>query len=379
MQRPHFMTRIASILSIAILTIACTSQLSESNQTTNVKQLSKTEALESPSLRVDTILQFSVMITAILQDSRGHYWFGSHGDGLCRYDGESYTYFTANKGLPNGSPREFAPGPDWDDVRKINAGNQIGHIQEDKLGNIWITNGDNRICKFDGQEFRAVEVAAKFNYITDLTGSDWEAALNDIWMPTWAEMGIFRYDGHELRLYSLPKPYSTSRDGVSEAYFDREGNLWFGTMDNGIFRYDGDTFKRINKDNEMGVCRAVFQDSAGKIWAGNNRIGLANIEGDSLSLFTTKVHSSETSESGFGAQTIEQDKHGDIWIGTFSDGLWRYDGEQINHYTKNESLIIETVKTIYKDNKGKLLFGIGEGSVYRYDGESFYRFDGEGR
>lgn len=65
-------------------------------------------------LKTDT-LKFNSGIRAILQDSNGNYWFGSHKEGVGFYNGKIFQYFTTFNGLPN---------------------NQIRSIQEDTYGNI---------------------------------------------------------------------------------------------------------------------------------------------------------------------------------------------------------------------------------------------------
>jgi ligand-binding sensor domain-containing protein len=306
------------------------------------------------------------MITDIFEDSRGNFWFGSHGDGLCRYDGKQYTYYTVDNGLPNGTVREIAPGPDWSKTRKINGGNQIGSIQEDKNGHIWFGNGDNIICKFDGQAFSPVHSANESTLLTNRSDKEWKTELEYMWFGRWDKLGVYRYDGNKLEHLTFPLPYGSHDDGVSEVYKDNEGNIWFGTMDNGTFRYTGESFTRINKNDEIGICRSVFQDNTGRIWITNNRFGLSYLEGDTLTIFSKDY-----------VQSIEQDKNGDLWFGTFANGLLRYDGKKLDRYTNDNGLPIVTVKTIYKDKSGKLWFGIGEGTVYGFNGESFYRFDGK--
>ena len=39
------------------------------------------------------------MVARIIEDKKGNLWFG--GDGLCRYDGKSFTRFTTKDGLIN--------------------------------------------------------------------------------------------------------------------------------------------------------------------------------------------------------------------------------------------------------------------------------------
>jgi hypothetical protein len=59
-------------------------------------------------------------VRAILQDRSGNYWFGSHFEGVCRFDGERFQCFTIADGLSD---------------------NQVRSIQEDARGTIWFDNG----------------------------------------------------------------------------------------------------------------------------------------------------------------------------------------------------------------------------------------------
>ena len=385
MQKVYLNSQIYLLLFSVIFTTSCSSQISENNSAQSVaittEILSKgNDSINTPP-RIDSVLQFSVMITSMFEDSKGNFWFGSHGDGLCRYDGKQFTYFTVKQGLPNGTVREIAPGPDWSKTRKINAGNQIGSIQEDKNGNIWLKNGDNIISKFDGQAFRTIHPDKESTLLTNRSNKEWKTELDYLWFGSWYELGLYRYDGNKLVHLTFPHPYGSNDDGVSELYKDNEGNIWFGTMESGTFRYDGKSFTRITEDDEIGTCRSVFQDNTGRIWITNNRFGLYYLEGDSLTNFTKEYlynnKDLKSNEFKTGIQSIEQDKNGDLWFGTFGNGLWRYDGKKLTHYTIDNSLPIVTVKTIYKDKSGKLWFGIGEGTVYGFNGKSFYRFDGK--
>ncbi len=331
---------------------------------------------------IDSILQFNVMVTDIFEDSKGNFWFGSHGDGLCKFDGKSYTYFRANHGLPNGVMREFAPGLDWDDVRRINSSDQVGHIQEDKNGDIWIKLGGNEICKYDGHVFNEVAVDEKRILSTQLSDAEWQANLECLWFGGAEGMGMHRYDGDKLVYLYFPESFVKERDGVSELYIDNDGVMWLGTMGNATFRYDGQSFRQVARENELGICRSVFQDKSGRVWITNNRFSLNYWEGDSLVNFIeeySKIHNDSQILQEFpsGFQTIEQDLNGDMWFGTFGEGLWRYDGQNLAHYDGDESFPIGIAKVVYKDRDGDLWFGLNEGSVYSFDGSYFIRFDAQ--
>ena len=69
----------------------------------------------------------SEFIRKMYQDNKGNYWFGTNGDGVIRYNGESLDQFTVNEGF---------------------GGTAVRGIVEDKEGNIWFgTSGG--LSKYD--------------------------------------------------------------------------------------------------------------------------------------------------------------------------------------------------------------------------------------
>lgn len=371
-------------LFLLVLATGCSSARSD-DRTSNTGTLPANDAqttLDDTLIglpTMDSVLQFNVMVTVIFEDSRGHFWFGSHGDGLCRYDGTNYTYFRANHGMPKGIEREFAPGPDWSIVRKINGSNQINAIEEDKNGTIWISNGDGILCKLNGSVFEPVPVDKKGVLPLKLSRESWKKEQEHLWIGASNALGLYRYNGKTLEYFALPKHDASGWDGISEFYRDKDGAFWLGTMENGTFRYDGNTFTPMNKKDEIGICRSVFQDKSGRIWITNNRYDMNYLRGDSLVNFIEEYRAKTKElvpEFGKAFQSIAQDAEGNLWFGTFGAGLWRYDGEQLTHITKDGILPILLVKAMYKNSAGELLYSIGEGSVYRYDGKGFVRFDG---
>jgi len=338
------------------------------------------------SLRTDSALQFSVMITAIFEDSKGNFWFGTHGDGLCKYDGEVYTYFTVGNGLPAGTDREIAPGTDWDARRVINGGDQIGSIQEDKEGNIWMKSQDN-ICRYDGQRFVEISPATEGILSTTLSDEEWQEDLENLWFGIPGEFGVYQFNGSELESLKLPHSDASGRDGVSAIYKDTQGAVWLGTMENGTFRYDGKSFERITNSTTQGISRSVFQDHSGQIWIPQNGKAMFYWKDTSTKLSANRElinfseeylkNYPETSNKDLltGAQCIEQDSNGDIWFGSFGGGLYRYNGTTVTNILPNEDESLSVSKTIYKDRSGRLWFGLGEGSVYECKGDSFVRFD----
>jgi ligand-binding sensor domain-containing protein len=97
---------------------------------------------------------FNSGVRAILQDRSGNYWFGSHFEGVCRFDGEHFQCFTEADGLSN---------------------NQVRSIQEDARGTIWFDNGvgissyaAGTIASSKDRRYDATDETAKFELALEL-------------------------------------------------------------------------------------------------------------------------------------------------------------------------------------------------------------------
>lgn len=310
--------------------------------------------------KTDT-LKFTSGIRAIFQDSKGNYWFGSNNEGVSFYNGKSFEYFTNAEGL---------------------ADNQIRSIQEDKNGKIWI--GTLRgVSVYDEGKFT--------NYPSKNNNPllDWQKTKGDLWFYAWEEGGISRFDGINMNYLMFPKPKNINPDntfGVTDISKDKEGKVWIATY-SALFSYDGkmvnifDNEKLNLKNDELLHIRSVLADSKGRIWIGNNGIGVLLIEGNSIIHFSEKNHLIHPTSTKRGDKSklgtlehvfaIEEDAEGNIWFGDRDTGAWKYDGKKVINYTINNKLVSPMIWTIYKDNKNNLLFGLANGNIFKFNGKSF--------
>ena len=70
-------------------------------------------------------------VARITEARNGNLWFAG-GDGICRYDGKTFTCLTTKDGLTNKG---------------------IWSILEDETGNLWIGSSNTGLCRFDGKTF----------------------------------------------------------------------------------------------------------------------------------------------------------------------------------------------------------------------------------
>jgi ligand-binding sensor domain-containing protein len=321
-------------------------------------------------------LQFTSGIRSIFQDSKGNFWFGSLQEGVAVYNGHSFTYFTTNNGLSD---------------------NQIHTIQEDKQGVIWF-NTQQGVSSYNGKiimNYTNGNVGKSPNsfpfHSTQPSQGTWMKSNNDIWFEAGNKEGVYRFDGQQLHYLAFPahKVLNAADNlfAVTAISKGKKNMIWFATYA-GIFGYNGNGFTIIN-DETLGFdrnvaplhIRSVFEDSKGRLWIGNNGIGVLLKQGDSIINFSEQHHLIHPTSGRKGNKslpgtlehvfTIAEDRHGNIWFGDRDAGIWKYDGVSMTNYTKANGLSNDFVLSIFEDNKGELWFGMADGSILKFNGKTF--------
>lgn len=341
-------------------------------------ELNRTELVAASE--IDT-LKFTSGIRSIFQDSKDNYWFGSLQEGVAVYNGKSFNYFTTNEGLTD---------------------NQIHRIQEDKKGVIWF-NTQNGVSSYDGKSIKnhtSTEngISISLNPVTfnDASRNKWTKTDSDLWFGAGIKEGVFRYDGQKIDYLAFP-PHKVlnlhdNLFAVTSISKRKSNMIWFATYA-GVFGYNGHEFEIINDetlgfDRNIGSLhiRSILEDSKGRLWMGNNGIGVLLKKGDSIINFSKKnnlIHPTsskrETSKRGDKSKpgtlehifTIAEDRNGNIWFGDRDAGVWKYDGNTMTNYTKQDGLTNDFAQSIFEDRNGELWFGMSDGNIFKFNGKIF--------
>lgn len=338
------------------------------------------KANPAPALQINLdenyYLKFKSGIRCILEDKQGNTWIASDKEGVCKYDGKTFTYFDYDDGLCN---------------------NQIRTIYEHPNGEIWFEGGYG-LSYYNGKELitpkeRNYNSPRKWRYPKDALWFKPDASTGH----TEAEggIGVYCYDGESLDYFPFPiNPladidawgYSVSTNFVK----GKDGTTWFGTY-NAVIGYDGSDFtffeNRIlglpNDNNGLHV-RALFEDSKGTLWIGNNGIGILKQEGDKFINFSQRkgLTSVESVFKGISVKpnrlmehifAIGEDKEGNMWFGDRDTGAWRYDGQTMKNYTYMDGLTCMHISQIYNAKNAELWFAMGDGNVLKFEGERFVK------
>ena len=332
---------------------------------------------ESPDRSESDTLRFTSGIRAIYQDRKGNFWFGSLQEGVALYTGSRFQYFTTQDGLSD---------------------NQIHAIQEDIHGVIWFET-QSGVSSYDGH--RMVDhtqsgpgaASATFSFLPKATQpSAWMKSEDDLWFAAGNASSVFRYDGKQLHRLDLPpQKVLHSNDNLFAVTDISKGQdrIWFATYA-GVFGYNGREFslildETVGFDRKKGPLhiRSILEDSKGRLWIGNNGMGVLLKEGDAIRHFSMDYQLFHPKSKRNGEKsppgtlehvfTIGEDHQGNIWFGDRDAGIWKFDGSKMQNFTKNEGLVNDFALSIFEDRQKVLWFGMANGQVYQWNGHSFER------
>ena len=167
------------------------------------------------------------------------------------------------------------------------------------------------------------------------------------------------------------KPIGDDRDIVTNGLLDKDGNMWFTTLTEGLYKYNGSKF--INYTVKDGLCsnkvNSVVEDKDGLLWFATAK-GLCKYDGKTFINFQLpKENPKDVSpETGLPSRespeilSLIQDKSGDFWLGTLTKGAYHFDGKTFTSYLKfkgriqpADSVYNNVIQSIVEDNAGNTL------------------------
>ncbi len=213
------------------------------------------------------------LVFSLLEDKSGKLWIGTNIGVYC-YNGIAFTRFLDNQSVINSN------GLTLDTVNRM---------LEDKHGNIWFTSKMEGVCRYDGRSiinYKPKDETYFWGLLEDKNGNIWVGGRNK---------GVWRYDGK-----TFTNILQNDRFDTYLAYSiiqDKTGNIWFGTeaiepskreTEGGIWVYDGKTFKNFSKKDGLshnGVW-SILEDKAGNMWVGTRNTGLSRYDGKTFTSFS---------------------------------------------------------------------------------------------
>lgn len=256
-------------------------------------------------------------VLSIQEDSAGRLWFTTR-DGVSRYDGSTFTNVTSN--INNAPFNTFKPKP----------------------GSVYFSR-TNGVCYYDGTTYAMFTLhpltyqppvntpyRAYGVYVTYVDRA------GNVWFGT-QEKGVCVFNGRTFSY--LDKHNLGGGPAVRAIYQDRNGVMWFGNNGGGLFRYDRGVLRNITEEQHLGnedflkkkmpvdkpgsMARvfAINEDADGNLWIGTVDAGVWKYDGKTFTNYTTR-----DGLAGSSVTVIYKDRKGALWFVVNGTTLQQFNG-----------------------------------------------------
>ncbi|MFY0683878.1 MAG: hypothetical protein JXR20_04945 [Balneola sp.] len=267
-------------------------------------------------------------------------------------------------------PGAFFIGTSNDGILKLEdnkvtlLGKNLGLISKDLVGfykdrkeRLWVYSYEGALIN-DGSQFQPFRINKDDQDLDFQIRSMLEDNEGNLWFGSVAK-GLFRFKDTKISMIDVNDGLTNQR--MLSLTKLNDGNLVFGTNCGGFFTSKNGIveFPAINEYLPNNCIWSVFQDSKDRIWFSANGLYMTN----SLEEKGKNFNLNDGFE-GNNIFAITEDKLGNIWIGC-SNGIFKYNDESgFNTYKTEEGLNYSETRVFYEDTKGNIWAGTISG-IYK--------------
>lgn len=280
------------------------------------------------------------VIFSMTLDNDGNLFAGCINTGLYRFDKKTDRFVNVSPALKNIPVKSLTTAPDG----KIMVG-----TDKDGLYEYNPQDGTTRLVSLPYMDSNRTKV---HSVAYDRFGNRWMGIFQKgvLMIPPQSE-GFQRLTGE------TPSFSSFSSSCVNSILEDREGMLWVGTDNDGIYKFDAGLRPVMHlRETVPSIVTGLLEDSKGRLWISSygDGVGTLNkVSGIYSPLHIVDKYGNVVKHS-FG---IVEDNKGNLWISTMGSGLFKMDASTGNikpvKITKDENLWIPS---IYYSKSGDNLY-----------------------
>lgn len=386
-------------------------------------------------------------INSLAQTQDGYLWVGTW-EGLARFNGQEFKLFTRSEitDLPDSGVRALTPTSDgglliagarggislyqhrqWDTQPPAQA--MVNHIFKSKNDNLWLALENDGVfyrSASSTQDIPIIQNVSAYRIIEDPKGVIWAATSDGLYKivnykPTLmtpqqgvpdapvytllitregrliigSERGARILNGG---LFESPHP-QLEAEPISSLLEDDHGDLWFGTINKGVFRLSVDGLEQLDAKNALPANRilSLLQDRENSIWVGTNagvfrlreapfsswgkkrglssdyvRTVLSHSDGSLWiggSTGLDRLHNNQISHikgtkqgSPYSILSLLEQNQGDVWVGTYTSGVLKVvNNELVPYLNRDNGLGSNEVRSLLFDSKNRLWIGSAMG------------------
>jgi ligand-binding sensor domain-containing protein/serine phosphatase RsbU (regulator of sigma subunit) len=316
-------------------------------------------------------------LRSLFIDRENTLWAGMQDEGVTQFKGFKFTHFGKNEGLTNAIVNCITQDDDGNywlgtnegiDIVSLDKNYSLKKIQHIDLNNDLRNNLVTSFCKYGNKIYVATfkgdigvfDIKTKRNIqvlsINRSLVNDLAIINNQLWIAT--SSGLTTYNLSNLEFKDVPE---MDKLILIKLHQTKEGNVWIGTRESGLWFYDGKEFKRYTQHINHNSPTSFCSDKEGNLWIGTEGGGLYKKKDNTITNYNVK--------NGLLSDYItllQQDALGYIWTGT-NMGLVKINVEKntFAHYGIQEGFTaIETKNNaVFKDKDAALWFGTISGAT----------------
>jgi len=342
------------------------------------------------------------IVKSLFIDQQNKIWIGTYGAGVIRFDPQtkkfdplpvsshwSYGPVTAiamqsNRRMmigtqSNGVISITLDNPDYASVFNESSGYadaKVTSLMVDAEGNFWVTSENNGLDMFPGL-FQWVEGIS-----SNIQAVSYDSTLHKLWFATQQGLRYLILNGNESAApVDVPLLKSGKALVITSIYRDLHGNIWVGSLDEGIFVLPEGKMPALQfKEHDGLVNNSVLAISGNKdaIWFATLG-GASRCTPSDINLKNQKLtFENYTEEKGLRSSYVYQifiDSKSRVWFATDGDGLKYLADGKFYPINQVDSVKIKTVYSITEDGQGNIWFSTPSTGIFRFDGKNFRHFD----
>lgn len=242
--------------------------------------------------------------------------------------------------------------------------NSVRAIMQDKYGFMWLGTDDG-LNRYDGTTIKVYNLNPQGanDYISSLYDT-----TDNIWVGTEGGVYIFDYETESFELFKVLTAQGDSiKSNVNHIAEDRDGNLWFSTVGQGIFKYNISKhyLEHYEFKDANGLMASVLVDSENQIWAvtnwGSPTVSKLNKAENKFEPFPITYEAGQYDSNSL--VMLEDSEHA-LWLGTWECGLQkidRYTGKAITYLHPSEGKGATHIHSLMEYAPHQLLIGSDDG------------------
>lgn len=316
-------------------------------------------------------------------DKENNLWIGSYNNGLYRMRDGNFTTISLDEGLKEKFIRAVTQNKDG--IWAASSNNYLSLIKGNEVKNYFLRKEDNSNIQTIAAQNDSIWIGTraglylfKNGNLTKIRSCNFSVTALFVDSKNRLLIGCGNGGFYQLKsgkLISLSNDEKSSKLRIRFITEDKKGNLFLGTIGQGLVIFDGNNFQYFDEENGLpsNIIYFIHLDSRGILWLTASGSGILLFDGNKFSKITKK-DGLPTNE----VQTILEDENGNFWCG-FNNGIFRVSKYELEKFISGKITEVNTELfntadglknsecnggfqgTVLKDSEGKFWFATIDG------------------